>query len=210
MTMLKRRLGRTNLQISALTIGGGWVGGALIHQPDPVKRAMIACARAGGINWIDTAASYGQGQSEAAIGRLLENMPTDRRPHVSTKLRLDPARPDDFAAQIDDSVAASLERLKLPSVPLLQLHNPIAEAGHGDSVTAEQVLGDGGVLDILDGYAGGGCAAIWASPRLATVGPLKRSSPAAGWTPPRSISISSTPVLAMPRGRFGRARISAM
>ena len=149
--MLKRRLGRTNLQISEVSIGGGWVGGALIDQPDPVKRALIDRALDSGINWIDTAASYGQGQSEAAIGRLLENMPADRQPFISTKCRLDPARPDNFADQIRDSLAASLDRLKMSSVPLFQLHNPIAEAGHGDSVSAAQVLGDGGILDILDG-----------------------------------------------------------
>lgn len=173
MTMSKRRLGRTNLHISELTIGGGWVGGALIDQPDDVKRALVDRARAGGINWIDTAAAYGQGQSEAAIGRVLEDVPADRRPYVSTKVRLDPARDNDFAAQIRDSLAASLDRLKMSSVPLLQLHNPIAPAGYGDSVTPEQVLGDGGILDIFDGLRRAGLCAYSGVTALGDTAALK-------------------------------------
>ena len=107
--MSKRRLGRTNLYISELTIGGGWVGG-LIDQPDDVKRALVDRGRAGGINWIDTAAAYGQGQSEAAIGRIGRR----RRPYVSTKVRLDPAWDTDFAAQIRD-LGGQLVCLKMSS-----------------------------------------------------------------------------------------------
>ena len=100
-------------------------------------------------------------------------MPVDRRPYVSTKVRLDPARDTDFAAQIRDSLAASLDRLKMSSVPLLQLHNPIAPAGYGDSVTPEQVLGDGGILDIFDGLRRAGLCAYSGVTALGDTAALK-------------------------------------
>ena len=63
--MRYRPFGRTGLQVSELVFGGGWVGGILIHQDDATKRAAIERALEAGINWIDTAPSYGDGKSEA-------------------------------------------------------------------------------------------------------------------------------------------------
>jgi len=44
--------------VSELIFGGGAVGGLLIDADDDTKRAVIKMAIDGGINWIDTAASY--------------------------------------------------------------------------------------------------------------------------------------------------------
>ena len=49
-----------------------------------------------GINWIDTAKSYGQEASEEALGWLLAELPEGERLYVSTKFRLDTARLDDI------------------------------------------------------------------------------------------------------------------
>ena len=68
--MRYRPFGRTGLQVSELVFGGGWVGGILIHQDDATKRAAIERALEAGINWIDTAPSYGDGESERALGWL--------------------------------------------------------------------------------------------------------------------------------------------
>jgi L-glyceraldehyde 3-phosphate reductase len=145
-----RRLGRTNLEISEIVFGGGFVGGILIHQDDDTRRKAIRRALDAGINWIDTASIYGQGKSEQALGWLLGELET--RPRVSTKVDLKPEDLDDIPGAIEHSLRGSLERLRMDSVDLLQLHNRIGMPGDDRArfVSVEQVLGANGVADGLD------------------------------------------------------------
>jgi D-threo-aldose 1-dehydrogenase len=122
--MRKRRFGRTGLQVSELTFGGGWVGGILILADDDTRRRALARAFEAGINWIDTAPLYGQGRSEEALGWLLAEF--KERPCISTKVNLDTTKLADIPGEIERSMHASLKRLRRDSVDLLQLHNPIA------------------------------------------------------------------------------------
>jgi len=130
--MRYRPFGRSGLQVSELVFGGGWVGGILIHQDDATKRRALERALEAGINWIDTAPSYGDGQSEEALGRLLEGVA--RKPYLSTKVRLDLARLDDLEGQVEASLEQSLKRLRCDSVELLQLHNRIAAKTEGGAI----------------------------------------------------------------------------
>ena len=147
MTLRRRRLGRTGLEVSELAFGGGWVGGVLIHRDEDTRRAALARALEAGINLVDTAPSYGGGESERTLGRLLGSF--DRAPSVATKARLDAAALADSAGEIERSLAGSLERLRRDSVDVLQLHNPIAAESDSRHIAADRVLGD--VADALDG-----------------------------------------------------------
>lgn len=146
--MRYRSFGTTGLEVSELVFGGGAVGGLLIDAPDDVKRRAIDHALEAGINWIDTAASYGQGRSEQALGWLLADHPEP--PHVSTKFAIDTRNLSDIAGQVEASLTASLERLRRNSVTLLQLHNRIGAATDGRTLAADEVLKAGGVLDALE------------------------------------------------------------
>ena len=146
--MRYRRFGRTGIEVSELVFGGGWVGGLLIDQDDDTKLRTLRRAMAAGINWIDTAPSYGQTRSEQALGWLLKEL--DGAPHLSTKVRLDTARLDDIAGQVERSIHESLQRLGRQSVDVLLLHNAIAPALAGDVVTVDHVLGAGGAADALE------------------------------------------------------------
>jgi L-galactose dehydrogenase/L-glyceraldehyde 3-phosphate reductase len=151
--MRYRTFGRAGLKVSELVFGGGWVGGVLIHQDDETKLRVLRHAMDAGINWIDTASKYGDGQSEQAIGRLLPEL--DQRPHISTKVMLDTANLDDIAGQVERSTHQSLARLKLESVDLLQLHNPLGTRAvdpnaSGNAIGADTVLANNGVADALD------------------------------------------------------------
>src|SRR5438132_1226502 len=84
-------LGRTGLQISEIAFGGGVTGGILIAADEPTRQAALARAVVGGINWIDTAALYGDGASEETIGRHLASLKPP--PHASTNVRLARAQP---------------------------------------------------------------------------------------------------------------------
>jgi L-galactose dehydrogenase/L-glyceraldehyde 3-phosphate reductase len=139
--------------VPILTYGGGWVGGLIIRAAPEVGHKVLNRAVAAGIDWIDTAASYGNGASETVIGDWLGTLATDQRPRVSTKFNIDTSA-GDFASQVETSVGDSLARLKLKSVPLIILHNRIvAERGAGDTrgLTVGQVLERNGVADIMDG-----------------------------------------------------------
>ena len=138
--MRYRDFGRTGLRVSELVVGGGWVGGLLIHQDDDTKLAALRRAVQAGINWIDTAPSYGAGKSEEALGRLLPEV-GGTQPHLSTKFRIDPERADDILGQIEASLHESLTRLRRDSVELLQLHNPLRPESGAGALAEERVLG---------------------------------------------------------------------
>jgi L-galactose dehydrogenase/L-glyceraldehyde 3-phosphate reductase len=146
--MKHRTFGRSGIQVSEVVFGGGNVGGILIRTDDATKREAIRRALAGGINWIDTAAQYGNGKSEETLGWLLPE--TGATPHLSTKFNLDPENLQDIPAQIEERLRASLARLKRKSVDLLQLHNRIGSKPGGRVLTVEQILGRNGVADGLE------------------------------------------------------------
>lgn len=146
--MKYRTFGRTGIKVSEIIFGGGNVGGIIIHKDDATKREAIRRALAGGINWIDTAAQYGNGKSEEALGWLIPE--TGATPYLSTKFSLDVENLKDIPAQIEARLMASLARLKRPSVDLLQLHNRIGSKPGGRVLTVEQILGRNGVADGLD------------------------------------------------------------
>jgi L-galactose dehydrogenase/L-glyceraldehyde 3-phosphate reductase len=146
--MKKRAFGRSGIKVSEIIFGAGAVGGILIHKDDATKREAVRRAIAGGINWFDTAAQYGNGKSEESLGRLLPA--AGATPYLSTKFNLDVENLKDIPAQIEERVGASLSRLKRSSVDVLQLHNRIGSKPGGRVMTVEQILGRNGVADGLD------------------------------------------------------------
>lgn len=205
--MRTRRLGRTGLQVSELTFGGGWVGGILIHADDDTRRTALKRALAAGINWIDTAPSYGDTQSEQALGWLLAELPADQRPYISTKVRLDTSKLDDAAGEVERSLHASLQRLRLERVDLLQLHNPLAAETRPDVVGIDRLLARNGVLDALEAMQAQGltrylgCTAVGEAPACVAaiesgrfdtaqiyynmISPTAATGSPPGWTGPR-------------------------
>ena len=146
--MNRRVLGRTGLEVSEFVLGGGMVGGILILPDEGVRQAALEKIVKEGINWIDTAAMYGRGVSEETLGRHLSRL--SPRPHVSTKFTILPEHRADIFGAIAKSLEASLRRLNLQRVDLLQLHNQISNIEDERTISPERVLGAGGVADALD------------------------------------------------------------
>jgi D-threo-aldose 1-dehydrogenase len=146
--MRYRPFGRSGLQVSELVFGGGFVGGILIHADDDTKLRALRCGLDGGMNWIDTAPSYGDGQSEEALGWLLKEV--DAKPYLSTKVRLDLARLDDVPGQIEASLEQSLKRLDRDRIDLFQLHNPTGPVTNGVMIGVKEVLGANGVAETFE------------------------------------------------------------
>src|SRR5690606_7836986 len=145
-----RPLGNTGLQISAIVFGAGAVGGAVFTGERSEREAVVRLALESGINWIDTAPSYGSGQSEENLGWILQSL--DASPHLSTKVHIGAEDLDDIPGAIERSVAQSLERLRMPRVDLIQLHNSVrAERDPASRVLGvDDVLGPGGVVEGLE------------------------------------------------------------
>ena len=80
--MQMRRFGRTGLQVPVLTYGGGWVGGFIIRAEAEAREAVLNRALEAGIDWVDTAAAYGNGASETVLGEWLPKVPKDKRPRI--------------------------------------------------------------------------------------------------------------------------------
>lgn len=159
--MQYRPLGRTGIQVSALSFGAGPVPAVMTAGDPERQRAVIARALQAGINWFDTAAGYGAGESERALGGALCDLDAADRVHVATKVRLTESDLADIPAAVERSVAGSLARLGLPRVTLLQLHNSVT-ALRGDeptSITPEDVLGPRGVLAAFQRLQGTGLVA---------------------------------------------------
>lgn len=147
-----RTLGRTGLRVSVIALGAGPVSGLMTGDDCERQAAVVQRALDVGINWIDTAAGYGQGQSEASLGRALRRLHAAGKLHVATKVRITAAGCAAPGEEVHRSVMRSLERLQLPKVTLLQLHNAITP-GRGDeaaSITPDDVLRSGGVLDAFE------------------------------------------------------------
>ena len=133
-----RALGRTGMNVSVLGFGCGDVGGLIVKGAPADRVRAVQRAIELGVNYFDTATSYGNGVSETHLGQVLKEL----RPtvYVGTKVRLVPEDLSDIRGAITRSIEASLGRLGLPSVDLLQLHNAIANAAAGSTVSLRQVL----------------------------------------------------------------------
>jgi L-galactose dehydrogenase/L-glyceraldehyde 3-phosphate reductase len=116
-------LGKTGLRVSALGFGCGTVGGLIIRDEPRNRVRAVARAIEAGINYFDTAPSYGDGLSEMHLGQVLQELKAEV--YVGTKVRLAPEEMGDVRRAIMGSVEASLSRMGREAVDLIQLHNHI-------------------------------------------------------------------------------------
>ena len=139
--MEMRIFGRTGLKLSVLGFGCGAVGGLMVRG-DPVdQERTIARAIGAGVNYFDTAVQYGNGESEKNLGRILQQLrPADAV--VGTKVRLPSASFGHVADAVTTSLERSLIRLRRDRVDIFHLHNAITEAGGGETLGVQQVLGE--------------------------------------------------------------------
>jgi aryl-alcohol dehydrogenase-like predicted oxidoreductase len=128
-----RVLGRTGLRVSELGFGCGNVGGLMIRGAPAERERAVARALELGINYFDTAPSYGDGASERHLGQALRALKATV--YVGTKFRVEATEWGDAAGALTRSLEASLQRLGLERVDLFQLHNVI-----GATPSAAQVL----------------------------------------------------------------------
>jgi aryl-alcohol dehydrogenase-like predicted oxidoreductase len=111
-------------QVSALTLGGGGIGDVWGAVDRAERVATVRAALDAGINLIDVAPGYGDGEAERVVGEALGGAVPDGV-LVATKVGLADAEPAALERTIEDSLRASMERLRVDHVHLLQLHSQL-------------------------------------------------------------------------------------
>jgi aryl-alcohol dehydrogenase-like predicted oxidoreductase len=126
--MQKRKLGKSNLEVSA--IGLGCMGMSFAYGPAGDKQEMISVIRAAverGVTFFDTAEIYGPFVNEELVGEALS--PFKGKVVIATKFgfKIDPSTAkqaglDSRPAHIKEVAEASLKRLKLDAIDLFYQH----------------------------------------------------------------------------------------
>ena len=135
--MLKRRLGRSNLDVSAMGLGCWAMGGPWTYDNEPAGWGQVDDAESiraihyaldVGVNFFDTAANYGCGQSERVLGRAVAGrrdkviMATKFGYIVDEEKRLVTRNDDHVVSRIRQECEDSLRRLNTDYIDLYQFH----------------------------------------------------------------------------------------
>lgn len=142
MTVERRQLGTTDLELSVVGLGTWVFGGRWGGAEDADSEAACHAAIDAGVNWIDTADIYGQGRAEQIVGRVVRDRPGEVI--VATKggvawemgeggLSIWREASGDY---LRHSLDRSLVALGLDSVDLYQVHWPVAGVDPADTFGA--------------------------------------------------------------------------
>jgi voltage-dependent potassium channel beta subunit len=143
-----RRLGRSGLQVSALSFGSWVTFGEQIDMG--LARDCMSAARDGGVNFFDNAESYGGGESERVMGQALRELGWPRWSYVvSTKVFWGLHDAPNMRNTLNrkyllQAVEGSLERLQVDFVDLLFCHRPDPETPIEETVWAMSDIIDRG------------------------------------------------------------------
>jgi D-threo-aldose 1-dehydrogenase len=155
--MIVRTLGSTGLRVTPLCVGGG----ALASMPEdfgytvPETQALetLRLVMRSPINFLDTAAAYGDGESERRIGVVLRELGGLPEHFVlSTKADRNLQTGDFGGDQMKWSIDRSLRLLGLDRLQLVFLHDP-------EHTTFNQVMARGGPLEVLRQFKANGVIA---------------------------------------------------
>ncbi len=150
--MKYRTLGKTGFKISEISLGTWQVGGKWGSGFDHELAARILdTAFEEGINFIDTADVYENGESEKAVGKALKR--TTQRIYVATKCgrQINPHVNEGYTPQVLRSyVEDSLKRLDLDCIDLIQLHCPPTEVYYRPEIFGEfeKLKSEGKILNL--------------------------------------------------------------
>lgn len=142
-----RPFGKTKLQVTALAAGLAPLASmpesfgyeVATDQALETLRAIFHSP----INFLDTAASYGDGESERRIGMVLREYGGVPEGYVvATKVDRSLQTGDFSGDQIQRSLERSLQLLGVEQLPLVYLHDP-------EHTTFENVMSSGGPLEVL-------------------------------------------------------------
>lgn len=161
----RRRIGRTSVEVTALGLGGGALGGMYSPVAEEAALAAVRAAYRRGVRYFDTAPLYGHGLSESRLGEALAGCDRDGVV-LSTKVGVtieprDPGAEDRYAdpflleGHYDfgydaclRSLEGSMERLGTDRVDIVYVHDP----DEGDSaLEPSERTGANHLAEVMDG-----------------------------------------------------------
>lgn len=133
--MKKNRLGKTDIEISAMTVGCWAFGGGEYWGKQSQKDVdnVISAALDNGVNAFDTAEMYNDGASEISLGKALKG----RRSQAVIISKISPSNCNDVRKHCE----ASLKRLGTDWIDVYMLHWPI------NKLSVEHFTSDKGIID---------------------------------------------------------------
>ena len=157
--MEKVKFGDTGLEVARLGVGLAEIGSELTMSEIDQAAGVLNGALDAGINFLDTAASYGI--SEELIGKTVSSRREEY--HLATKAGRNRGDGDGWSYEtISESIDRSLRRLQTDRVETVQLHScGIEVLERGDAIRALQDAQDAGKTRFV-GYSGDNEAAHWA------------------------------------------------
>lgn len=147
--LTRRPFGSTGLDVTPLCVGCAPLASMPeVFYPVPEEQAVSVLRAVFGspINFLDTAAGYGDGESERRIGIVLREMgglPPDYV--LATKADRDPPTGDFSGEQTKRSIERSLRLLGLDRFQIVHLHDP-------EYSSWESIMAPGGAVEVLQRY----------------------------------------------------------
>ena len=159
--MEQRTFGSLGYDVSALTLGGGGIG--QVWGPT-TREESVATTREAielGINLLDVAPSYGDGEAERVVGEAFGGrLPDGVR--VSTKCRVNAPPAAAVAELLRSSLSESLARLRLERVDVFIVHNMLVADADADRYAGTPLtLFEETVRPALEGLVSEGLAGAW-------------------------------------------------
>ncbi|RKQ28797.1 aldo/keto reductase [Oceanobacillus halophilus] len=146
------QIGKTDLIVNPIGLGANYVGGTNLY-PDLSEKAgkeLVSTGIKNGLNFIDTAFSYGFGRSEELIGEVLNESGIRQEVVIATKGAQRKVGSnyvnDNSPAFLKQSVEDSLKRLQTDYIDLFYIHFPDDDTPKAESVGALKELKDEGKL----------------------------------------------------------------
>jgi aryl-alcohol dehydrogenase-like predicted oxidoreductase len=162
-----RQLGRTGLALSVVGFGCGRQAHLMIGGDHELRLESIRVALDGGINYFDTADSYGSGQADENLARAFREL--DVHPHLVAKVTLEPGELGNPRTATLQRFERCLNRLQRDHVEVLMLHNQLfdqvsdGERGPvGARLSLDHVFGSHGVAAAFAELAASGTVDVLA------------------------------------------------
>lgn len=147
----RRQFGQTGLLVTPLCLGCAQLSGATeLFGPVPEAQALdlLRAFFQSPVNFFDTAAAYGDGESERRIGLALRERGGVPEGYVlATKADRDMASGDFSGEQTRRSVERSLRLLGVERLPIMHIHDP-----EYATTSFEQIMAPGGAVEVLREY----------------------------------------------------------
>ena len=147
-----RRLGKTGFEISEISLGTWQVGGKWGSEFDhTLAESILREAIDRGVNFIDTADVYSDGESEKAVGKAVGQ--AGKRIYVATKCgrQIQPHNNKGYTpAVLRGYVEDSIRRLGVECIDLIQLHCPPVEVYYRPEIFGEfeKMKDEGKILNL--------------------------------------------------------------